>query len=244
MRISRYDQLHEPNGTVHFFWRCHNKEKKLDTEFDKSIYMDCLVSSLERENLSYYGKVKIHSYTVMGNHFHAIITYEESAENLSNFTRRAHGCYGHKYNKEHKKSGSVTDGRFKTSLIENSDHEMRVHFYVEANPIRAGIATIDNLHRFRFSSYKFYAYGISDEYSKYLTIPEWYLNLGKTPFERRKKYRKLFRQYLNENAEFKLLRKEMHARFIGTIIWRELQNSDVLARTKTAMITFKVENSS
>ena len=94
---------------------------------------------------------------------------------------------------------------------------MRVHFYVEANPIRAKFRTLENLKSYVYSSYGFYAYGKKTKFTHLLTIPEWYLQLGKTAQERQTKYRKLFREYVNKyNPNISQIYKKV---FIGTEIW-------------------------
>jgi hypothetical protein len=77
---------------------------------------------------------------------------------------------------------------------------MLLHFYIEANPIRAKFRTLENLKTYTYSSYGFYAYGIRTQFTYRLTIPAWYTNLGKTARERQRKYRKLFRAYLKEST--------------------------------------------
>ena len=43
-----------------------------------------------------------------------------------------------------------------------------------------------------------YAFGTRDKINKHVKFPAWYMDLGKTPEERQKKYRKLFDAYLRE----------------------------------------------
>lgn len=183
--------------------------------------MNCFTNSLEKNHLAFYGNVKVQAYCVMSNHFHSLISYKETSKNLSDFARCAHGAFGYKYNKLHDRSGKVAESRFKSSLIENTEHTMRVHFYIEANPIRAGLATLETLYKYKFCSYRFYAFGIADEFSKYLQIPEWYLELGKTPHERQKRYRKLFAAYLGEEMRTRSLAPVILSNFIGSISWTQ-----------------------
>src|SRR5690606_30001750 len=96
---------------------------------------------------------------------------------------------------------------------------MRVHFYIEANPIRAGLCKFENLQTYKYSSYKFYAFGFEDEFTSVLTIPEWYLKLGKTAKERQRKYRALFREYLKNSNEGISASPISESNFIGTISW-------------------------
>ena len=73
---------------------------------------------------------------------------------------------------------------------------MRTHMYIEGNPLRARM--VKNLKFYRFCSFKFYAWGIKDEFSDRLTIPEWYMELGDTPEKRQRRYRSFFERYMKE----------------------------------------------
>lgn len=96
---------------------------------------------------------------------------------------------------------------------------MRVHFYIEANPIRAGLFKFENLKLFKYSSFRFYAHGITDELTQLLEIPTWYDELGRTPKERQLRYRKLFRKYLDDTGESKTDRELYKRVFIGSFVW-------------------------
>jgi hypothetical protein len=113
----------------------------------------------------------------------------------------------------------VAEGRPKTPRVQNDYHAMRLHFYIEANPLRAGFRTLENLKHYKYSSYGFYAYGIRTAFTYRLTIPAWYLELGKTPFARQKKYRKLFAEYLKKDEDLK--KGTFLNRAIGDTLWRD-----------------------
>lgn len=169
----------------------------------------------------------------MDNHFHSLMNYTQESSKLSNFLRQAHSLFGARYNKIHNRSGKVAEGRPKTSLIENDEHQIRVHFYIEANPIRSGKCTELQLRAYKYSSYRFYAYGIKDEFSGTLTIPNWYLALGITAKERQAKYRTLFNKYLDKNREY----PEFFSSFIGSPIWQINTRQFVIQLVKEASIT-------
>jgi hypothetical protein len=158
----------------------------------------------------------MHAYCVMGNHFHQLVSYQESSSFLSNYFRVAHTHFGMKYNSRNKRCGKVAQARPKTPLIENYEHQMRVHFYIEANPIRSKICKLENLRNFKYSSFGFYAFGLQDKYSKFLTPPDWYLSLGSTPKERQKKYRALFRRYVEKESSETSKYLDV---FIGSQVW-------------------------
>jgi hypothetical protein len=168
----------------------------------------------------------------MDNHYHQSVTYKNGSQNLSSFMRYAHGLFGARYNRGNSRSGKVAEGRPKTPRVQNEYHAMRLQFYIEANPIRAGFRTLENLKGYIYSSYGFYAYGIRTRFTHRLVIPEWYIRLGKTFRERQKKYRKLFRQYLQD--EEKQDSSAFMKRAIGDVLWVEAFVCDIRARLKVS----------
>jgi len=232
MRISRSIQLHPESASTHLFWRAHNKEFYLSAPEIKRLYLRCCQKASEKIN-KLNKQVAIHSYCLMSNHVHLSATYLASSKPLSEWMRSCHGRFGASYNRLHHRSGKVAESRPKTSLIQNDEHLMRVHFYIEANPIRAGLCKAENLHLQKYSSYKFYAYGIKDEFTSLLTIPDWYLNLGDTAKQRQEKYRKLFYLYLKESPDLKPLHLQP---FLGCELWKlqMLQKLKYLALGRTS----------
>ncbi len=215
---------------MHQFWRCHNKEFYLLKSAMKSLYLHCILRAFRSHNSD--GTLQIFAYAVMDNHFHSLMNYLDGSPRLSGFLRQAHALFGSKYNRLVKRSGKVAEGRPKTSVVENIEHLMRVHFYIEANPIRAGKCTARQLRHYKFSSYRFYAFGLKDEFSSMLTVPEWYLKLGSSARQRQHRYRSLFQEYLGKAVE----RVDIFASFIGSPIFRLSASQvvlDLLSQRKT-----------
>lgn len=218
MRTNRSTQLFPESASVHLMWSCHDKKYYLRPANAKALYMQTIHESFKKNP-----NVQIYSYCVMDNHYHQSTRYESSSQSLSTHMRYSHSLFGSRYNRIHDRSGKVAVGRPKTSLIENEEHEMRVHFYIEANPIRAKMCTPENLRTYKYNSFKFYAYGIKDEHTSLLTMPSWYLELGDTAKERQRKYRRLFYEYLGEQERPDWDFRKFECLFIGSQIWKQRQ---------------------
>jgi hypothetical protein len=93
---------------------------------------------------------------------------------------------------------------------------MRVHFYIEANPIRAGMVKPEKLRNYFWNSYRFYAHGEVDEWTKHITPPQWYIDLDQTPEGRQRAYRVLFRKYLEQTT---VSWTQFLSHFIGDALW-------------------------
>ncbi len=189
----------------------------------KNLFFQSLIFGLLHKNTS--NAVKLHAFCIMNNHVHKQVSYSNGARHLSHFMRVANGLFGLLYNRLNERTGKVANERPKTPLIGDTQSQMRVHFYIEANPLRAGRTTLAKLRFFTWSSYGFYAYGKVDEYTKHLTPPDWYVALGKTAVERQAKYRELFKKYLEQSTS---KWKNFMGVFIGSADWMETQ----LARLK------------
>lgn len=233
MRISRTLQLHPHCASTHMYWKCHNHEYYFKKDSIKDLYIKCLDESLKRKS-TYQKKIAISSFCVMSNHIHQIASYTNSSIHLSNHMRYSHGLFGARYNRMKKRAGKVSIGRPKTPLIQNSSHEIKAHLYVEANPVRAGICKMRDLKYYKYSSFKFYAFGIEDRTTKILTVPQWYVELGRTPWERQKKYRELFFAALKSYAFSRDKYSNFQRPFIGSSDWIRSQRGR-LAELKKAI---------
>lgn len=207
--------------------RCHNKDHHLRTPLAKTIYLSSLQETLSIPNREY--GVQIHAFCIMDNHVHLFETYKNGSKKLSNFFRDSHTRCGMRINKAFQRSGNFGQGRPLTPVIQDNAHQARVHMYIEANPIRAGVLTLEQLRNYKYSSYGFYAFGIKTAFTELLTIPQWYLELGNTPQERQQAYRKLFQKYLLEKP---IKPKGFTTYFIGEGSWSIQKEMELLQRLK------------
>jgi putative transposase len=231
MRMSRKLTLNN-TGLVHKMWRAHNGEYVFSDNREKVDYLRQLVEGIKEETKNL---IDWYSYCIMTTHPHEVLGINKSGtdddfipgiEELGNWMRRGHSRFGARYNKRKNRKGKVACERPKTCEIENKYQVLRVMFYGDANPVRAGM--VSHPSQYPFSSYRFYAYGEENEFTKYLTPPPAYLELGNTPVERQRKYRQLCDEYLRE---CELLddepSEEMECRFIGNSVWVDARRTAV-----------------
>lgn len=79
-----------------------------------------------------------HAYCLMSNHYHLLI--ETPRANISRGMRHLNGIYTQSFNKQHKRTGHVFQGRFKAILVEKESHLLEVARYVVLNPVRGKMA--------------------------------------------------------------------------------------------------------
>lgn len=110
-----------------------------------------------------------HAYCLMSNHYHLLI--ETPSANLSRGMQFLNGVYTQRFNRRHRRSGHVFQGRFKAILVEKESHLLELARYVVLNPIRAKI--VRSARDWPWSSYR--ATSGQVEAPKFLAI-DWILS--------------------------------------------------------------------
>ena len=70
----------------------------------------------------------------MTNHFHFLLTTPDG--NLSEFMRHFNIAYTYTFNRRHKRSGHLYQGRYKSFLIDADTYLKEVSRYIHLNPVR------------------------------------------------------------------------------------------------------------
>jgi putative transposase len=128
----------------------------------------------------------LHAYCLMTNHIHLLVTslHKDSCARLMKQLGQIHTQY---VNRSYRRSGTLWEGRFRSCLVQSESYLLACYRYIEANPVRAGIATHPG--EYRWSSYSANAEGAPDTL---VTAHAEYLRLGRTDRDRRRAYRALF----------------------------------------------------
>ncbi len=127
-------------------------------------------------------KVALHAYVLMPDHVHLLAT-PSTAEGLAQTMQRVGRYYVPWYNAKYGRSGSLFQGRFKTSLIDAQRYFMVCSRYIESNPVRSQL--VAELADYPWSSYPHHAGLRSDPV---VTDHALYWALGNTPFQREAAY--------------------------------------------------------
>jgi putative transposase len=130
-------------------------------------------------------KVAIHAYVLMPNHLHLLATPSDQ-DGLAQTMQRVGRYYVPWFNAKYGRSGSLFQGRFKTSVIDAASYFMQCSQYIEFNPVRAQVAG-DAL-AYPWSSYAHHA-GVRPD--PLITDHALYWALGNTPFQREAAYKEL-----------------------------------------------------
>jgi len=96
--------------------------------------------------------ITIHNYCLMSNHYHLLI--EITRPNLSKFMRQLNMNYAIYFNKKHKRSGHLWQGRFKSWYVTDEAYLYTLMRYIEQNPLKAGI--VKEIADYPYSSYRYF----------------------------------------------------------------------------------------
>jgi len=100
--------------------------------------------------------------------------------------------YAYYFNKRYKRSGTIWEGRHKSSLIQSDRYFLTCCRYIELNPVAAGM--VNKPEEYKWSSYLANAWGRESN----LLPHDEYLKLGVDTKTRGYAYRELFKDQLSE----------------------------------------------
>lgn len=127
-------------------------------------------------------KVAIHAYVLMPNHVHLLVTPSD-ADGLGHMMQWIGRYYVPYFNQKYGRSGTLWNGRYKTSVVDADQFFLQCSRYIEFNPVRAGLAA--GAGDYPWSSYAHHA-GL--QVDALITDHPQYWALGNTPFQREAAY--------------------------------------------------------
>lgn len=181
--MPRQARLVLANTAHHIVQRGHNRETVFVERQDYVYYLETLKEWKQELNVAVYG------YCLMTNHVHLILNPNDEPDNLGRLMKRLAGRQTRYVNHQENRSGSLWEGRYKSSPIETDSYLLACLRYVERNPIKAGM--VKELTDYEWSSYPQHA---GFETDCWIDDDEAYLGLGHSKEERMQNYR----NYLNQ----------------------------------------------
>lgn len=178
--MPRKPRLQAAGLPVHIIQRGNNRQACFFADEDYLFFLNHLAKLAQRFHCS------VHAYVLMTNHFHLLLSSD-----LPNGPSLLMKFLGQRYvqyvNRAYKRSGSLWEGRFRSSLVQTQHYVLGCYRYIEMNPVRANMVKhpID----YPWSSYAANADGKKVEW---LTPHGEYLALGSDASNRLAAYRGLF----------------------------------------------------
>jgi len=155
-------------------------------------------------------QVAVHAFVLMDNHFHLLATPATDVA-LPKMMQAVGRGYVRYFNDRYLRTGTLWEGRYKSTLIEPDRYLLACMVYMDLNPVRAGI--VASATDYPWSSYGHFA-GIRAE--KLLTPHPLVWALGNTPFAREAAYAQLVQSGLTPVQETVLAEAALHGWALGS----------------------------
>jgi putative transposase len=142
--MARPPRLNLPNIPQHVTQHGNNRQACFFEEQDYAVYLD----NLKKYSQKY--RVSIHSFVLMTNHVHLLLM-PETAGGVSQLFQALGRYYVRYINQTYNRTGTLWEGRYKSSLVDSKTYFLTVSRYIELNPVRAKM--VSHPAKYPWSSY-------------------------------------------------------------------------------------------
>lgn len=184
--MARLPRFYLPGQPLHVIQRGNNREPIFAADDDYHFYLRCLQEAAKRHAL------KIHAYVLMTNHVHLLVS-PEAESSLSKTLQSIGRRYVQYFNSNYGRTGTLWEGRYKSTLIDSERYLLTCMRYIEMNPVRANMVAQPG--DYACSSYRANALG---QANALITPHALYQSLGHSDEERQSAYRQLFQTQVTE----------------------------------------------
>ena len=175
--MARMPRFFLPHTSIHVIVRGNNRSSIVADDADRAFLRSSLHHAAARRG------VAIHAYVLMTNHFHLLVTPQMKGS-LAQMMQTVGRTYVHYFNAKYARTGTLWEGRYKATIVDEDRYFLLCMRYIELNPVRA-FMVVDPA-EYRWSSYRANALGGFDA----LVIPHaMYLALGEGTRQRCAAYR-------------------------------------------------------
>jgi len=143
--MPRKPRLFFPDQPVHIVKRGHNRDPIVARKADYQYFVQCLAAACREYD------VALHAWVLMTNHIHLLASPGTEAS-IPRMMQWLGGHYARYFNRCYRRSGSLWEGRYKTSLIDSDAYLLKCYRYIELNPVRAGM--VEHPRQYPWSSYR------------------------------------------------------------------------------------------
>ena len=178
--MARLPRLSIVGCPQHIIQRGNNRQTCFFTEQDYTVYLDKLKDPAIRHD------VAIHAFVLMT---------APSTDGISQVMQSLGRYYVRYINQTYQRTGTLWEGRFKSTLVDTENYLLTLYRYIELNPVRARM--VEHPAAYPWSSYHGNA---GDRNITLLTPHALYLALGNTEAERKSVYQSLFLTHLSGNT--------------------------------------------
>jgi putative transposase len=201
--MARQPRLALPGYPHHVIQRGNNRQPIVLDETDRKMLYSLWLEESQRH------KVAVNAYVLLDNHFHMLLT-PPSEEAMSLMMQSVGRSYVRYFNKRHNRSGTLWEGRYKSSLVDSEAYLLTCMAYIDLNPVRAGLVELPE--HFNWSSYR---HLMGQKIDKLVTPHALYWGLGNTPFSREAAYAQFVASGLSASVQKDLTESALKGRVVG-----------------------------
>ena len=187
--MARLPRLTVPGYPHHIIQRGNNRQAIFAGSADYELLAALIDEHARKQH------VAIHGYVLMSNHFHLLAT-PETEEGIPQMMQAVGRRYVRNYNLRQARTGTLWEGRYRSTLIQAERHLLACMVYMDLNPVRA--AMVAEAADYPWSSHLHY---IGRRTDKLITPHPLYWELGNTPFARDEAYAALVRAGIPEKEK-------------------------------------------
>ena len=180
--MARLPRLTVTGYPHHVILRGNNRQVIFQDAADRQFMLDLLLTHSREQG------VDVHAYVLMDNHLHLLLTPQRE-QALPKMMQALGRRYVQVFNKRHGRTGTLWEGRYRSTLIQTERYLLACMVYIDLNPVRAHMVSEPQDHP--WSSHAHYLGLRSD---KLITPHALYWGLGNTPFAREAAYAELVHQ--------------------------------------------------
>lgn len=198
-----------PGQPLHIIQRGNNRQPIFFSRSDYRYYHESLIAAADQYACD------VHAYVFMTNHVHLLLT-PTTEIGPSRLMQSVGRRYVRFVNDVHQRTGTLWEGRFKSSIIDSEQYLLACSRYIELNPVRANMVSYPA--DYPWSSFHQNALGIRDE----VLVPhEIYQRLGSHDAQRMAAYAALFGEALEPAVLMRLRAGTKIGAVIGDNCFRE-----------------------
>jgi putative transposase len=187
--MARLPRLTVPGYPHHIIQRGNNRQAIFGEAADYELLLNLIDEHARKQH------VAVHAYVLMSNHFHLLAT-PETQEGIPQMMQAVGRRYVRHYNQRYARTGTLWEGRYRSTLIQAERYLLACMVYIDLNPVRAGMVADPG--EYRWSSHLHYVGRRTD---KLITPHPLYWELGNTPFARDEAYAGLVRAGIGEQQK-------------------------------------------
>lgn len=147
--MARKPRIDYPGAWHHVMNRGADHQVTFRTDDDRLLFLRIWAEAVSR-----FGVI-VTAYCLMSNHYHLLV--QSPTGQLSQALQFVGRSYTQQFNNRHGRDGALFRGRFHSVLIDSNTYFDRVARYIELNPVAAQLVSADQLARYRWSSFQYYA---------------------------------------------------------------------------------------